>query len=71
MSYLVTTIDYLTSQIDPNLIGKPIFIFTRIEPIIEPTIGYQVDFSKKTQSNQLWVQSIYRYINSQWLNWLL
>jgi hypothetical protein len=47
MSYLMTTIDYLTSQIVRNLIGKPIFSFTRIKPIIEPTIGYQVDFSKK------------------------
>jgi hypothetical protein len=47
MSYLVTTIDYLTSQIVPNLIGKPIFNFTKIKPTIEPTIGYQVDFLKK------------------------
>lgn len=64
----MTTIDYLTSQIVPNLIRKPIFNFTRIKPIIEPTIGYQVDFSKKNQLNELWVQSIYKYINSQWLN---
>jgi len=35
------------SQIVPNLIGKLIFNSTRIKPIIEPTIGYQVDFSKK------------------------
>jgi hypothetical protein len=58
----MTTIDYLTPKIVPNLIGKPIFNFTRIKPIIEPTIGYQVDFSKKHSIEPI-VGSIHLYVH--------